>query len=178
MMSTAALSYQSCENGIAAFLDQPTYEALLRRAASILRHESSGFLFEPADLVHDSFLRITRTAEPVPLRNTAHLMALSTSVMRRVMIDHSRSNKSVKHGTSLPLEPDGLAAPEAADVTVVRDALACFDDREDRLLRIIEMRFFGGFDIDEIALALDVSSRTVKRDWSVARERLQGLLRP
>jgi RNA polymerase sigma factor (TIGR02999 family) len=177
-MSTAALSYHSCEKGIAAFLDQPTYEALLRRAASILRRESSGVFFEPADLVHDSFLRISRAAQPVLLRSKAHLVALSTRIMRRVMIDYSRSNKWMKHWTSVPSETDDLAAPESADTILVRDALACFEDQEDRLLSIIEMRFFGGFHIDEIASALDVSSRTVKRDWSAARERLQGLFRP
>jgi DNA-directed RNA polymerase specialized sigma24 family protein len=69
-----------------------------------------------------------------------------------------------------------MAAPETADTIVVRDALARLADCEDRLFRIVEMRFFGGFDIDEIASALDVSSRTVKRDWSAARERLHGLI--
>jgi RNA polymerase sigma-70 factor (ECF subfamily) len=176
-MSTAAFSCHSYENGIAAFLDQRTYEILLRRAAAVLRRESKGYLFEPADLVHDSFLRIARSAVPLRLSSTAHVVALATSVMRRVMVDHSRSTKSVKEGMSVPLDVEELAAPEPDDAIVVRDALARLADCEDRLFRIIEMRFFGGFDIDEIASALDISSRTVKRDWSAARERLQGLLR-
>jgi RNA polymerase sigma-70 factor, ECF subfamily len=177
-MSTAALNCHSYDNDIAAFLDRPTYELLLRRAAGVLRRESCGHLFEPADLVHDSFLRIARSAVPVRLSSTAHLVALATIVMRRVMVDHSRSTNSVKDGTSVPIDVEGLAAPELADAIVVRDALARLADCEDRLFRIIEMRFFGGFDIDEIASALHVSSRTVKRDWSAAREYLQGLLRP
>jgi RNA polymerase sigma-70 factor, ECF subfamily len=177
-MSTAAISCQSYESGIAAFLDQPTYDVLLRRAAAVLRRESCGHLFEPADLVHDTFVRIARSAVPVRLHSTGHLVALATIVMRRVMVDHSRSTKSVKDWKSVPLDVEGLATPEPVDSIVVRDALARLADCEGRLFRIIEMRFFGGFDIDEIASALDISSRTVKRDWSVARERLQGLLRP
>lgn len=177
-MSTAALSCHSYENGIAAFLDQPTYEVLLRRAAAVLRRESCGYLFEPADLVHDSFVRIARSTVPVRLCSTTHLVALATIVMRRVMVDHSRSTKSVRDGMTVPLNVEGLATPEPVDAIVVRDALARLTDCEGRLFRIIEMRFFGGFDIDEIASALDISSRTVKRDWSAARGRLQGLLRP
>jgi len=177
-MTPTTLDCRSDANGIGLLLDQPTYEVLLRRAVAILRRESCGYLFDPPDLVHDAFLRIARSAVPVRLRGTAHLMALVTIVMRRVMVDHSRSTKSAKHGISVPLDTEGLAAPETADTIVVRDALARLADCEHRLFRIVEMRFFGGFDIDEIASALDVSSRTVKRDWSAARERLQGLLRP
>ncbi|HUA59738.1 MAG TPA: ECF-type sigma factor [Verrucomicrobiae bacterium] len=176
-MSTVAVGCHSYENGLAAFLDQPTYEALLRRAAAVLRRESCGYLFEPADLVHDSFLRIARSAVPVRLRSTSHLVALATLVMRRVMVDHSRSTKSVKDGITVPLAAEGPAAPDTADTLVVRDALACLGECEGRLFRIVQMRFFGGFGINEIASTLDVSSRTVKRDWSAARERLQGLLR-
>ena len=164
------------ESGIVALLDQTTYQVLVRRAAAVLRRESFSYLLEPADLVHDSLLRIARSAAPVRLRSTAHLLAVVSLVMRRVMVDRNRSAKSVKDGRSVPVNNESLTMHETADVMVVRDAVARLSDCEDRLLKIIEMRFFGGYDVDEIASALSISSRTVKRDWSAARDRLRGLL--
>jgi RNA polymerase sigma-70 factor, ECF subfamily len=176
-MSTAAPGCYSYENSIATFLDQATYHVLLRRAAGILQREPRGHLFEPADLVHDSVLRIARTAVPVRFHSTDHLVALATIVMRRVIVDYRRSARSAKRRSSAPLAGESLGAPGAVDTIIVRDALARLAPRGDRIFRIVEMRFFDGFDIDEIASALDISSRTVKRDWSAARERLHGLLR-
>jgi RNA polymerase sigma factor (TIGR02999 family) len=140
-----------------------------------LRHEAKGHPFEPADLVHEAFLRIARSALPVRLQSTTHLLALVTLVMRRILVDDSRSAKSAR-AKSVPLESDDLPTRPATDDLVIRDALSRLADCEDRLFRIVEMRFFGGFDIDEIASALDISSRTVKRGWIAARERLQEML--
>lgn len=177
-MSTAAPGRYSYENSIATFLDQATYQVLLRRAAAILQREPRGHLLEPADLVHDSVLRIARTAVPVRFHSTGHLVALATMIMRRVIVDYSRSAKSAKRRISAPLAGERLLAPGAVDALIVRDALARLAPRGDRIFRIVEMRFYDGFDIEEIACALDISSRTVKRDWNAARERLLGLLRP
>jgi RNA polymerase sigma factor (TIGR02999 family) len=175
-MTPAALGCNADKNGISDYLDKPTYDRLLNRAASILRREPRRCLFEPTDLVHDAFVRIANSEIPVRIRSADHLHALATIVMRRVMIDDSRSAKSPGHLRSVPLESENLVADPAIDAVVVRDALARLADYEDRLFRIVEMRFFGGLDMEEIALELDVSSRTVRRIWSAARERLHALL--
>ena len=176
MMNTSTLDCGSGGCSIAPFLDEATYDLMLRRAASILRSEGEAYLFEPADLVHEAFLRLARSWVPVRLHNADHLVALTTVVMRRVMIDHGRSAKSSGRRNSVPIDSETLSILTADDGLPVRDALARLADCEDRLFRVVEMRFFGGYDFEEIASALEVSSRTVKRDWSAARERLQSLL--
>ena len=175
-MNTATLNCGSGECSIAPFLDKATYDLLLRRAASILRSETEAYLFEPADLVHESFLRLARSSVPVRLHSADHLVALATVVMRRAMIDHARSTKSSARRKEVPLDSETLSILPTDGELPIRQALARLADCEDRLFRVVQMRFFGGFDFDEIASALEVSSRTVKRDWSAARERLQNLL--
>lgn len=175
-MAAAALDRSSELIGLAEFLDQTTYKILLRRAASILCRETAAYLFEPADLVHEAFLRIARSVVPVQLRSAAHLVALATIVMRRIMIDHSRSVSPLDCQRSVPIESGNLAAASESTTLVMRDALSRLAEYEERLFRIVEMRVFGGFDVEEIASALDISSRTVKRGWGAARDRLQDML--
>jgi RNA polymerase sigma-70 factor, ECF subfamily len=168
---------ERCETSpaFADLIDKPTYRRLLSRAASLLRREGPGHPFEPADLVHETFLRIARSAVPVRFHHTNHLVALAAIVMRRVLIDLARDVTS-RRSVHTPLDPEGWATVESfADTLCLRDALARLANYEDRLFRVVEMRIFKGFDVNEIASALDVSSRTVKRDWRAAQKWLRDL---
>jgi len=113
-MTTAAFSCISDGNEMASFLDQPTYDLLLRRAASILRRESLGHLFEPGDLVQEAFLRIARSAVPMRFHSATHIVALATVVMRRIMIDHSRTPRAAGRLRSVPLHAEYRAAERRA----------------------------------------------------------------
>ena len=173
-----AIAEDFCETaGLAGFLDESLYARLLGRAAAILSRESSAYLLEPTDLVHEAFLRIARSEVPVRFQSSSHVVALATIVMRRIMIDHARSTRWSRPSICIPLDPhDELPAQSTGDTLPLRDALERLAASEERLFRIVEMRVFGGFRVEEIASALDISGRTVKRDWNAAREWLQATL--
>ena len=155
-------------------MDEPVYKRLHRRAKAILRNEHSDHRMEPADLVHEAFLRIAKSRVPAALNDRVHFLAVATIVMRHVLIDHARSAKSPRRFKCVPLDHEmPLATEFSRDALPLRHALERLASREARLYRIVEMRFFWGLDIEEIASELCISSRTVKRHWTVAR----GLLR-
>jgi RNA polymerase sigma-70 factor (ECF subfamily) len=163
--------------GLTELLDESTYKKLLERAAVILRRESSAHLFEPPDLVHEAILRIARSRFPVRFQSTAHVIALVTVVMKRIMIDHARAHKLSGRPLWTSIDPEAAFISESpGDTLPLHDALARLANCEERLFRIVEMRFFGGFGMQEIASRLEISDRTVKRAWTTAREWLQATL--
>src|SRR5271169_3818027 len=96
-MNAAVVEGTSQTADMSEILDDSLYRKLLRRAAGILRRESGAHLYEPTDLVHEAFLRIARSEIPVHFQSAAHVIALITIVMRRIMIDCARSSKSARH---------------------------------------------------------------------------------
>ena len=151
------------------------YAELHRQAARAMRREPSEHTLQATALVHEAYLRLVdqRRAE---WRNRAQFFGVAAQVMRRVLVDHARAQHAAKRGGDLKpitlndaLHATTPADDDALDVLALHDALdrlAAFDPDQARL---VELRYFGGMNIEETAEALDISPATVKREWAVAR---------
>jgi RNA polymerase sigma factor (TIGR02999 family) len=151
-------------------IDQSIYNRLRCRAKAILRQETTDHRLEPTELVHEAFLRMARAPQPVAFRDAHHLLAIATIVMRHILIDSGRSASSPSRHPSVPLGPElEPAIGHATDMLFLHDVLRRLASSDARLHAIVEMRFFLGLNLDEIASELAVSTRTVKREWTAAR---------
>jgi RNA polymerase sigma-70 factor (ECF subfamily) len=148
------------------------YEELRRRAGVQFRRERQGHTLRPTALVNEAYLRLMGQ-DRVKWQNRAQFFAIASEMMRRVLVDHARERKAAKREGSavrVALEDD-VATTQAREVDLIAldgalDELAAMDPRQGR---VVELRFFGGLDLAEIAEILDVSRATVDRDWRFAR---------
>jgi RNA polymerase sigma factor (TIGR02999 family) len=146
------------------------YAHLKRIAGAQLRGERHGHTLQPTALVHEAYLRLVNQAR-VDWRDRAHFFGLVAATMRRVLIDHARRRGSRKrqHGEEIPnLTIAGTAAPEI-DLLDLDRALERLAVESARAAQVVEMRYFAGLEIDEVADCLGISPATVKRDWEFAR---------
>lgn len=149
------------------------YQDLRRMARSRLRQHQTMTLLNTTSLVHESYLKLVG-AESVPVQDRHHFFAYASKVMRSVIVDFARARLAERRGGDaehLVLDTaisDKLAAPEN-DALRVHEALQVLEQADPRLAQVVEMRYFGGLTEAEIAAALDVSERTVRRDWEKAR---------
>ena len=106
-------------------------------------------------------------------QNRTHFIAIAAQVMRRILIDHARARRTAKRDGMLrrvPLdEPLLITRDQPAELLALNDALERLAQFDARQSRVVELRYFGGLTVDETAAALDMSPRTVKREWRVAR---------
>jgi len=167
---------QAWNRGDTGALEQlaPLLQADLRvLARSVLARERAGNGWQPTELIHESYLRLLGWQKTVQWQNRAHFFATTATMMRRVLVDAARARKAVKRRTDaepVPLETIDLAAPEASmDVVAIGDALTALAEVSPRASRVVELRFFGGFSVEETAETLGVSVRTVNSDWNTAR---------
>lgn len=151
----------------------PLVYAELRQIAD--RHmaaERAEHTLQPTALVHEAFLRLVGGSSPVSFNDRNHFLSAASRAMRHVLVDHARMRAAAKRGTHLLVTLDepaiGIRA-EALDMLVLDDALRRLADADVRCGQVVELRFFGGLDVSEIAAVLGVSSATVKRDWQFAR---------
>jgi RNA polymerase sigma factor (TIGR02999 family) len=155
------------------------YQELRRRAAGQLRRERPGHTLRPTDLVHETYLRLC--AQNAAWQNRDQLFAVASRLMRRILVDHARKRAAAKRGGGLRLTlSEGLAAaaalePDMLDLDAALEELAALDKRQAEL---VELRFFGGLDIDQAARALDISVATANRDWVMAKAWLYRRLKP
>lgn len=149
------------------------YDELRSLARAQLRREDAGHTLGPTALVHEAYLRLMQREE-LGAADRGHFFAIAAQTMRRVLIDHARGRKRTKRGSGRVPEPlDDLSALLSDDVA---DELIALDGALDRLMtaspraaRVVECRFFAGLTLQETADALDVSLKTVQRDWLLAR---------
>lgn len=152
-------------------LAQLVYEELHRLAKRCMNGERPDHSLQPTILVHDAFLKLTGHA-PIDWVNRKHFFAVAATLMRRILIDHARGVKAQRRGGGGKVSLDGVTAISEAmsdDLLAVDEALTHLAKLDRRQSKVVELRFFGGLSEDEIAKVLDVSTRTVKRDWSTAR---------
>jgi RNA polymerase sigma factor (TIGR02999 family) len=148
------------------------YDELRHLADLHLQRERSGHTLQPTALVHEAFLRVLGSSD-VHWHGRAHFFRTAAEAMRRILVDYARSRNAQKRGggqqrVELNESIDGSA--EASEVVLaVHDALARLAEIDAEKARIVEMRFFGGLAVGEVAEALDVSDRTVERHWKTAR---------
>jgi RNA polymerase sigma factor (TIGR02999 family) len=148
------------------------YQDLRRLAAGYLRRERPGHTLQPTDLIHEAYLRLLGP-NAVECQDRPHFFRLAAGAMRRVLVDHARSKNADKRGggaVRVPLDEflktPTLPTDQIIDVDSALTRLALLDERQ---VKIVEMRFFAGLSEEEIADALELSTRTVKREWAMAR---------
>jgi RNA polymerase sigma-70 factor, ECF subfamily len=157
------------------------YDELRGLAAAQLRRESQGHTLTPTALVHEAWLKLTPGAHG-HARDRAHFLAIAARAMRQVLVEHARRRHAVKRGEGWDRTTlSGVAAllPEGGGDTAELLALdAALEGLEERQREVVECRFFAGMEEREIAEALGVSVRTVRRDWVRARAWLYRELYP
>ena len=146
-----------------------------------MRQERRQHTLQPTALINEAYVRLLRGGR-VDFRDRAHFFAVASTVMRRVLVDHARRRVANKRGDGAePVElrdEDGVATPHPPETVLAIDAaLATLAASHPRQARVVELRFFAGMTEEEIAVLLDVSSRTVKREWTLAKAWLYQYLK-
>lgn len=155
------------------------YDELRRLARSRLAGGGRNTLLDTHALLHESFLRLQKAGHTLDDRE--HFLAYAATTMRSIIIDHIRRRKAERHGGGLSVVTLNTAAAEEIgasedEILDIHDALATLAQVEPRLVQVVEMRYFAGLSENEIAGALGVTDRTVRRDWERARLLLSGML--
>lgn len=158
------------------------YAELKRIAAQQLRSERPNHTLSATALVHEAWLELSNL-DRIKWQNRNHYLALASQAMRRVLVDHAVARSAQKRGGGQQMQPlqDEPAvmlettSEELLDVENALQRLAVVDERQ---VRIVECRFFGGMSIEETAAALCLSPATVKREWALARAWLNRELSP
>jgi RNA polymerase sigma factor (TIGR02999 family) len=148
------------------------YDELRGVAARYLRGERAGHTLQPTALVHEAFLKLADQSR-IDWKGRTHFCAVAANVMRRLLVDHARARKRRKRGGGRAVRelaeeavPAELSESEVLDLHDAIERLAKLDERQ---ARVVELRFFGGLNMEEVAEALGVSKRTVEDDWTHAK---------
>lgn len=147
------------------------YKELRDIARFHLQRERPGHTLQSAALVNEAYLRLV-DQRPFDTNSRGHFLAVASRLMRQILVDYARSHGAAKRGADNRVQLDlslVLAKVPSADVIAVDDALTGLAKLDEQQSRIVELRFFGGLGIEEIAESLCVSASTVKRDWNVAK---------
>jgi RNA polymerase sigma factor (TIGR02999 family) len=154
------------------------YEEFRQLARKVLSGEGGKLQIQPTDLAHEAAIRLMRL-DQLPVTDRAHFLALSARVMRQTLLDEVRRARAKKRQTPglLTAWPGGEGG-EPVDIEALDEALHQLTEISPELARIVELRFFAGLTMEEVAVELGESESTVKRRWRVARawllERLAG----
>lgn len=176
-METAAITQLliNVRNGDTRAADRlwtEVYDELRLVARSKLRGERAGHTLSTTALVHEAYLRLVDQTQ-IEWEDRLHFFAMASRVMRNILIDYARRRKAEKRGGDAPhlqLEEVDVAGHSSVDMFLALNrALNQLASVDERLAQIVEYRFFGGLKEAEIAQLLDVSPRTVRRDWRKAR---------
>jgi RNA polymerase sigma factor (TIGR02999 family) len=156
------------------------YNELHRLAHAYMRRERSDHTLQATALINEAYIRLV--GEDIDWNSRAHFIGLAAHVMRQVLVDYARAHAAQRRAGGMQrveMEDHLAIAPERLDEVVWLDeALARLAAENARQAEVVELRYFGGLSVEEIAGILDVSPRSVKRDWSLARIWLYRYLRP
>ena len=148
------------------------YPELRRLARKYMRQENPGHTLQTSALINEAYLRLAGT-EAAQWQNRSHFFAVAAQVMRRILIDHARKHQVVRRGGGLlrvSLDETAFASHERASEFVALDEaltkLALVDARKSQ---IVEMKFFGGLTVEEVAEVMKLSPITIKREWRAAK---------
>lgn len=166
------------------------YDELHRLARAYMRDERAGHTLQPTALLHEAWLRLTEQRE-LDWTSRAHFVALAATMMRRVLLNYARDRRAAKRRREVRLQsssqgalrsspptPQGalrielceaIAGREPAEIVELDDALKRLARLEPRLGKVVELRVFGGFSVEEAARYLGLSTATLKRDWRLAK---------
>jgi RNA polymerase sigma factor (TIGR02999 family) len=145
----------------------------LRRIAR--KHLARGFraeTLESAGLVNEAYLKLVR-AHDIRCESRLQFFALCAQIIRRILVDHARNRLYAKRGggaVQIPIDDELVGAPtKEVDVLALNEALAALSEVDLRKARVVELRYFGGLSVEEVAEALRISPETAKRDWKMAK---------
>lgn len=148
------------------------YDDLRRVAARHFNHEGANHTLQPTALIHESFLRLVGQRQ-TDWKSREQFLALASLTMRRILTDHARAKLQLKRGGPFkrqPLSPEQkITVNNPEDVLAVHEALERLAEVDPRQAKIVELRFFGGMTVPEVAAALGVSQRTVEAEWTMIR---------
>jgi RNA polymerase sigma-70 factor (ECF subfamily) len=154
------------------------YEHLRAVAGSYFRRSSPNQTLQPTALVHEAFLRLVDNPA-ADWKDRAHFCAVCATAMRSILTDHARARNAAKRGGGwhrITLSAAETPAAQDVDLEALAAALDRLEALNPRQARLIELRFFGGLSMDQIALHLDVSKSTIESDWRMARAWLSAQL--
>lgn len=156
------------------------YDELRNLARARLRHERQGHSLQATALVHEAYIRMLGADNP-SWNDRGHFFRAAAEAMRRILIDHARKRRRIKRGGD-PIQVtlgdvQVGAGPALEDLLALDEALQRLEEQDSRMAEIVRLRFFAGLSVEETAMALEVSARTVKRDWAVARAWLYEAMR-
>ncbi len=167
--------------GAAGELAPLVYGELHKLAAAYMRRERVGHTLQPTALVHEAYLRLV--AQPgQTFQNKTHFFGIAAHLMRQILVDHARARLAAKRGggaEEVAFDEELIQGPQRPSFLLELDqALARLAALSPRQAQVVEMRYFAGLSEGEIAAVFGISSRTVKRDWRIARAFLHAELRP
>lgn len=149
------------------------YGELRKLAAARMAHEKAEHTLQPTALVHDAYIRLVDVDKVQHWNSRGHFFAAAAEAMRRILVESARRRLAEKHGgkverSDLPLEnlPEGYKPEEIVSVDEVLDQLRAHDPN---LAEIVELRFFAGFTLEELAAQRGISNRTIYRHWAYAK---------
>jgi RNA polymerase sigma factor (TIGR02999 family) len=171
-------AWRSGDDRADALLLERVYDTLRNIAVGQLRAERAGHTLQPTALVHEAYLRLLGQ-RVVDWRDRAHFYGLAAVTMRRILVDYARRRRAKRRDAD-QLVPITVATEGGGPVDLLDldRALDRFATRFPRQAKVVEMRYFAGLEFEQVALALDASPRTVKRDWAFARAWLRDALGP
>ncbi len=145
------------------------YQELRRLAGHFMRQERPGHTLQPTALVHEAFLCLVGQ-DRANWQNRAQFMAIAAQIMRRILLQYARRRSAAKRAAPEPDKPGSTPSTwQWEEILAVDAALTRLSKLSPQQARIAEMRYFAGLSVEEAAEALDVSPRTVKRDWAIAK---------
>lgn len=163
------------------------YDELKELAARQRRRWQGNYTLNTTALVHEAYIKLVGQ-RPVDVEGRAHFRALASRAMRHILCDYARDQSTLKRGghlERLPLEqlwalsdPGAFSEEQSGTLLTVNDALERLEEISPRQGRVVECRFFGGLTVEETAAALEISPRTVKRDWALAQAWLHREIGP
>lgn len=148
------------------------YEELRSLASARIANEPAGLTLQPTALVHEAYLRLVRE-EGARWKSRAHFFSAAAEAMRRILVERARQRGRIKHGGGrrrLTIDDLNVASEDGGvDFVELDEVLTKLQAYDQRLSQVVEMRFFAGLGVEQVAELLDVAPRTIKRDWEFAR---------
>jgi RNA polymerase sigma-70 factor (ECF subfamily) len=147
------------------------YSELHRLARAYMRRERPNHTLQPTALIDEAYMRLAQA--PIDWHNRAHFIGVAANAMRRILVDHARAHMARARGGDFRqvewTEALGLPAERSRELVALDDALQQLEKVNPRQAKVIELHYIGGLSFEEVGAVLDLSPRTAKRDWALAR---------
>ena len=174
-------AWSSGDDAALARLAEQVYPELRRMARQYMKKERPGNSLQATALVHEFYLRLVDVTQ-VEWQERAQFFAMAATMMRRILVDAARARGSQKRGgaaAKVNFEETAVLSPAPdRSILALDEALTEFSHLAPRQARVVELRYFGGLTEEEIVAALDISPRTVRRDWDFAKAWLSRQMNP